>query len=110
MRERLGHEAAVGLLDLLTVTRTEWTGEMIDRITERSERRLIEETSKLGLEMARGFASLRQEMAEGFAGIRKEMADQRFELLKWAFLFWVGQFFAIATMMTVFARVVRGGV
>jgi hypothetical protein len=31
--------------------------------------------------------------SKGRAG--DKLANQRFELLKWAFLFWVGQFFAV---------------
>ena len=34
-------------------------------------------------------------MAEGFAAVRQEMAQQRVELLKWAFVFWMGQFVAM---------------
>ena len=79
--------------------------------------------------MAQGFAALRQEMAAGlaavrqemtaelgavrremtarFTGLRQEIADQRFELLKWAFLFWVGQFFAVAGLIAVLIRFLR---
>ena len=52
--------------------------------------------------MTQGFGTLRQETTAGFAALRQEMADQRFELLKWAFLFWVGQFFAVAGLVAVF--------
>ena len=123
----------------------------MDRIGDRFERRLTDETSKLRVEMAQGFAGLRQELTEGlaavrqemaeglaavrqemteglaavrqemteglaavrhemtagFAGLRQELADQRFELLKWAFLFWVGQFFAVAGVIAVVIRFLR---
>jgi hypothetical protein len=78
------------------------SSEVIERIGDRFERRLTEETSKLRVEMAQGFgavrqelasglAAVRQEMAAGLGGLRQEMAEQRVELLKWAFLFWAGQ-------------------
>lgn len=89
-------------------------------VGDRFERRLMEENSKLRIEMAQGFAALRQEMAAGFAALRQEiaantsalrqeMAEQRFEILKWAFLFWVGQFFAVAGLMAVLIRFLRSG-
>ena len=99
-------------------TRKDWTADVIGAVSDRFERRLVEETSKLRIEMAQGFASVRQEMAEGFASLRQEiaavqstlrqeMADQRFDILKWAFLFWVGQFFAVASLMAVLIRFLR---
>ena len=56
--------------------------------TDRFERRLTEEMSALRLEMHQGFAALRQ-----------EDATTRVELLKWSFLFWIGQVAAIAGLL-----------
>ena len=120
LQERLGAEATAGLVDLLSDSRTVWIADVIEIVGDRFERRLAEEASKLRVEMAQGFAAIRQEMAEGlaavrqemaigFAAIRQEMAEQRFELLKWAFLFWVGQLFAVATLMAVLVRFLRAG-
>ena len=61
--------------------------------SERFERRLAEET-----------AALRVEMHNGFSAIRKEMAEQRVELLRWSFLFWLGQIAAMGGMFTLMAR------
>jgi hypothetical protein len=107
LQEQLGPAAAVGLVELLTDARKEWTAEVIGIVGDRFERRLIEETSKLRVELTQGFAAMRQEMTAGFATLRQEMADQRFELLKWAFLFWVGQFFAVAGLVAVLIRFLR---
>ena len=48
-------------------------------------------------------ASIRQELT----GIRQDMASNRVELLKWCFLFWVGQVVAIAGIMSLMLRLVR---
>jgi hypothetical protein len=131
LRERLGREATAGLLQVLGESRKDCASDVINIVGDRFERRLVEETSKLRVEMAQGFAALRQEitagdgalrreMTEGFAGLRQEMAagnaalhkeiaDQRFDILKWAFLFWVGQFFAVASLMAVLIRFLRTG-
>jgi DNA anti-recombination protein RmuC len=164
LQERLGHDGTAGLFELLTDVRKEWTAEVIAIVGDRFERRLVEETSKLRVDMTQGFAAIRQElasglsqvrqemtvglsevrqemavglnevrqemavglsearqemavglsevrqeMATGFAALRKEITDQRFEILKWAFLFWVGQFFAVAGLVAVLIRFLRPG-
>jgi len=98
LQDRLGHEASADLIDLLTDARKEWTAEVIETVGDRFERRLTEELSKL-----------RVEMVQGFAGLRQEVADLRFELLKWAVVFWVGQFFAVAGLAAVLIRFLRPG-
>ena len=140
LQDRLGPEATAGLIELLSDAQEEWTTEMIERVGDRFERRLTDETTKVRLEMVQGFAALRQEMAAGlgqlrqemaaglgqlrqemtaglgqlrqemtagFAALRQEMADMRFELLKWTFVFWVGQLFALAGFLAVLLRFLR---
>jgi hypothetical protein len=79
----------------------------MEQISDRFERRLLEETSKLDAKIADvrlDVAGLRSEVREGFTGVRADMARDRFELLKWAFAFWIGQFFATAALLTALAR------
>jgi dsDNA-specific endonuclease/ATPase MutS2 len=153
LQDRLGHEATAGLIELLAAAREEWTAEMLERIGDRFERRLTDETTKVRVEMVQGFAALRQEMAvgvsqlrqemaagvsqlrqemavglsqlrqemavelsrlrqemtEGFAALRQELAETRVELLKWTFVFWVGQLFALAGFLAVLLRFLRPG-
>jgi hypothetical protein len=63
--DRLGHEASAGLLELLTDVRKEWTAEVIAIVGDRFEPRLVEETSKLRVDMTQGFAAIRQEWRRG---------------------------------------------
>jgi hypothetical protein len=107
LRERLGEPATVELLDLFDRSREEWMDHVTNAVGDRFERRLTEEISKVRVEMAHGFAALRQDMSDGFASLRQEIADQRFDILKWVFLFWVGQFFAVASLMMVMVRYLR---
>jgi hypothetical protein len=118
LQDRLGPEATAGLIELLTEAREEWTAEMIERVGDRFERRLTDETTRVRIEMVQGFAAVRQELAEGlsqvrqemmagFAALRQEIAYTRFELLKWTFVFWVGQLFALAGFLAVLVRFLR---
>lgn len=93
--------------------------------TDRFERRLSEEAAKLRVEMGAFRDELRgeihalrigmQDLRTDMNGLRNEMhglrvelradlkaaiADTRSELLKWSFLFWVGQVAAITGLVT----------
>ena len=170
LRARLGGEGTAGLLELLDSAQREWTGEVTILCLDRFERRLVEETARLRVDMAEGHATLRtdianlrgemfgkleqvegglrteiaglrgemsgklaqtdgglrteiaafrvdmaqtqgalrvdlvREMQVGFGAIRQELADNRVEFLKWAFVFWVGQFFAVAGLVGILMR------
>ena len=68
--------------------------------TDRFERRLVETSAALRLEMA----GLRQEMHDGFAAVRQELVTQRADQLKWSFLFWVGQVAVVAGLFGILLR------
>jgi len=65
-------------------------------------------------EMRELASSLRRELGELGASLRGEIAalrqenlEGRFELLKWCFVFWVGQVFAVAGVVAVIVRLMR---
>jgi hypothetical protein len=73
--------------------------QMVTQCIERFERRLAEETAALRVEMAHLETGLRGDMARLETGMRGDMASLRAELLKWAFLFWVGQLAGVAAIV-----------
>jgi hypothetical protein len=101
--ERLGEPGAVALSEALEAHETASTETAMTQCGERFERRLIEETSKLRLETAQ----LGGDMREGFATLRQGMVADRFELLRWAFAFWVGQLAAITAIVGLLLRATR---
>jgi hypothetical protein len=118
LREQLGLEATSGLLQVLDRSHRDGRADVIAACTDRFERRLVEEISGVRVQIAQVEASLRREMtemgaairrdmAELCAGIRQDMASGRVELLKWCFLFWVGQVVAIAGIMGLMLRLLR---
>ena len=58
-------------------------------------------------EMAQMGAQIRQEMGDMGTGIRTDMATGRVELLKWCFLFWIGQVVAVSTIVGLMLRLMR---
>jgi len=73
---------------------------MLSAEAERFERRLTEEISSLRAEMYRELHALRLELHDGLAAVRQEMATMRSDILKWSFLFWVGQVATIAALLS----------
>lgn len=90
--ERLGHDATLGLMELLETERSHWSEQVLSVSADRFERRLTEEISKLRIDFGR-------ELHEGLAGVRQELATVRVEYLRWSFLFWAGQLAAIAALL-----------
>jgi hypothetical protein len=79
---------------------TEHEDDIVERVTERFERRLAEECGQLRVEMATSHGALRAEMAQGFGTLRAEMIERNAELLKWALIFAVTQ---TGVLVSVFA-------
>jgi hypothetical protein len=88
----------------------QWREEVLAIAAERFERRLAEEGALLRVAMAKEFSALRTEMAKELANVRVDMARDlaatRVVLLKWSFLFWIGQFAAVSGMMAFLLRTV----
>jgi len=94
--------------------------QLLATATDRFERRLSEEIGAVRIAMIEGDAATRQEisnlrvetrgeiaqvrldMAEQFAASRIHTEARHRELLKWAFVFWVGQAIAVAGMFKAF--------
>jgi hypothetical protein len=81
LRERLGREATLGLLELIDTKNMTWSDRVLTLSIERFERRLAEELATLRVALVR------------------EIHHDRFEVVKWMFAFWVGQFFAFAGLL-----------
>ena len=79
---RLGQDGARELMDVLGAEQRTWSEQVLTVVTERFERRLIDETAKLRVELAR----------------------DRFEVVKWMFLFWLGQIAAMSAIMSFMLR------
>ena len=95
--ERLGKEGTEGLLTLLASAKAEWKDDVVTTAVERFERRLTTEISSLRVDMTREIAALRQDFT-------RDLSSVRVELLKWSFLFWVGQVAAIAGLLAFMLR------
>ena len=91
--ERLGENGAKALVDMLHANNRACQDDVLEKTAERFERRLVEETSKL-----------RVDMAELRTDLHGEIVSSRFELVKWNFVFWIGQVVALAGVISLMLR------
>ena len=85
LRVKLGEAGSEGLVDMFSAYQ--------QFATDRYDKRLIE------VEFA-----LQQEFREGLSAIRVEMANTRTEMIKWTLVMWIGQFAALAGVMSYLMR------
>lgn len=122
LRERIGIEATDALSTMMNESTRSMAEEIVRALDDRFERRLTEglstvnrrlteEISGLRVEMHKGFGELRAEMhgghgdlrAEmhgGFGELRAEIANGKTDVIRWAFLFWIGQAAAVGGFLT----------
>ena len=89
-------------------SQAEWTEDMLTLASERFERNLVSAVSTLRVELVREIAALRQDLVQEVSGLRqdagRQVADSRVDLLKWSFLFWIGQVAATAGLLAFMLR------
>ena len=86
VRARLGDDATFGLIELLETERREVGETVLATASDRFERRMAEE-----------FARFRKDIVT-------ELSNARVDMLKWSFLFWMGQVAAIAGLLSLMLR------
>ena len=92
LRTRLGDGGTFGLIELLDTDRKEWSEHVLSVAADRFERRLTEEISHFREEIREG-------LHNGLTSVRQEIATTRVEMLKWTFVFWIGQVAAMAGLL-----------
>jgi hypothetical protein len=111
LRETLGPEASEDLGNTLEEVKKDMLLASHDRFESRlgivaadMRAELTRTQSELRQELVAGDAALRVAFTEGLSRIRAEMADLRADVLRWSFVFWVGQVVATATLLAVMLR------
>jgi hypothetical protein len=93
VRKQLGDEGTFGLIELLDGEQKNWSAHVLATATDRFDVRLTQETGVL-----------RREMHASFENVRADVAAAKVEILRWSFLFWIGQVAAIAALMSLMLR------
>jgi hypothetical protein len=86
LRSRLEDDATFGLIELLETERKDWSEQVLSTAADR-----------FGLRLAEELSTLRHQ-------ITQELATTRVDMLKWSFVFWIGQVAAMAALLTFMLR------
>ena len=100
LRDKLGPEASQDLSNAFE----EVQKDMLTTTAERFDRRLIGVECNLRQDMTRMEAGLRVAIAEGLAKIGTDMNETRADVIRWSFMFWIGQFAATAALLAFMLR------
>jgi hypothetical protein len=93
LRSRLEDDATFGLVELLDSEKKDWSEHVLSVASDRFERRLAEE-----------LGAFRSEISKALHDIRQDTATARLEMLKWSFVFWIGQVAAMAGLLAFMRR------
>lgn len=89
LQERLGPEATGALVGAMNTAGRGWKDEVMVTAIDRFERRIVEEASKLRVDLANTESRLQARITD---------------LMKWSFVFWIGQVIAITAIMSALLR------
>ncbi|MBI4649282.1 MAG: hypothetical protein HY738_22465 [Bacteroidia bacterium] len=93
LREKLGEEASDNLVELINKANGVVKQDTISLCSDKFERRLIEETTKLD-----------KRITEEIQGLRVEMYRLHTVNIRWMFIFWIGQIGAILAILFAFFK------
>jgi hypothetical protein len=106
--ERLGNDGAQWLITWHASQRAAWTDDVLNIALERFDRRLTTEIAALRIDVSRDIAAMRVDVARDLSTLRgdvaRDLSGVRSELLKWSFVFWVGQVAAMAGLLAFMLR------
>ena len=88
MREKLGDDGVDALVRLINQSQENQKQDLLEFLSEKFERRLAEENAKL-----------REAIAELRSEFKSDIASTRADLIRWMFIFWVGQIGVIFAML-----------
>ncbi len=97
LRTRLEDDATFGLVELLDSERRDWSEHVLSTASDRFERRLAQELGAIRTDISTA-------LNDGLTAIRQETAVARVEMLKWSFVFWIGQVAAVAGLLAFMRR------
>ena len=102
--EQLGDKGVDELLTILNQSADQNKASIMDISTERFERRLKEEISQFRVEVNEEISQLRLEGALLRGEMKSDLAAAKSEIIKWMFLFWMGQTTAIIGILFAFFK------
>ena len=91
LRDKLGEEGTDAFAGVIKEIDFDARKDAIALAEERFERRLTEETGKINQRISDETGKLDQKITEECGKLRVEIEKSKSDIIKWAFVFWIGQ-------------------
>ncbi len=115
LRDVLGEEASDSLVRFVDQKLDQRKHEMLEFIEEKFERRLAEELGKVNVNIANleqrldnritvEISKINERITDEIAGVKNQISDTRADLIKWMFIFWIGQVGALLGILFAFFK------
>jgi len=102
LREKLGDDGSEALVQLFNDSQKEQKADVIEFVGEKFERRLSEDIGSLEVRLSEKMADLEVRLSgkmadlevrltEKITAVDNKISDTKSELIKWMFIFWIGQ-------------------
>lgn len=102
LREKLGEDGSDALVEMINHAQGKQKNDIIEIVEEKFERRLSEEISKINQRIEQLRAELKEDNASLRAELSEKISASQANLIKWMFIFWVGQVVTILGVLFVF--------
>lgn len=100
IRDVLGDEGSFALVDIFDKVVEDKKLGILEFVEEKFEKRLSEENAKTNGRITEDLAKLDKRITEEIAKLEVKMSQMETKLIKWMFIFWIGQFAAIVGTLT----------
>ncbi len=92
LRDSLGNDAAIdSLIRLLNESREEQKKDIVEFVEEKFERRLSGEIGGLEVRLSEKINSVDKKLSKLEGSLDAKISAAKAEIIKWMFIFWVGQ-------------------
>lgn len=104
LRDKLGDDGVDSLIRLINESQEEQKKDMLEFVGEKFERRLSEEISGLELRLTDRINEVDKKMSEKYSLLGVKISQSHASVIKWMFIFWVGQVGVILGMLFAFFK------
>ena len=119
LREKLGDEAVDSLINLINKAIAEQKNDVLKFVEEKFERRLSEEIAGLEVRLtekilrvetglsdkiSQNYNELSDKISQNYSELSEKISGTRADMIKWMFIFWVGQVGVILGILFAFFK------
>ncbi len=104
LKDKLGDDGVNSLIHLLNQTQKDQKEDILEFVEDKFERRLSEEISKVNERITEETGKMDKRITEEITKLDNKIEHTRADIIKWMFIFWVGQVTVITGLLFAFFK------